>query len=97
MTDIKEAFNGKYMDAERFWQVTMPPEAPFHCGEDPNWGPRQAMRYHILAETVNSQQVVYYTRQQLSSLDVSSVTVCFTSYSTCYFTCYFTCEVLALI
>ena len=82
MTDIKEAFNGKYMDAERFWQVTMPPEAPFHCGEDPNWGPRQAMRYHILAETVNSQQVVYYTRQQLSSLDVSSVTVRVVLFST---------------
>ena len=78
MIDIEESFNGKYKQFEAGrWQDVMPAGIPFKCGADPNWTADQAWKYQMLAEVLKSEQVIHYSKDQLSSLDVFTTTVSF--------------------
>ena len=76
MSDIVAAFNGKYKKFEAGrWQNVMPVGVPFKCGADPNWTADQARKYQMLAEVLKSEQVIHYSKDQLSSLDVFTTMV----------------------
>ena len=95
---MQNAFTGKYKYFEYGrWQDTMPQGAPFSCGGDPNWTTAQALKYQMLAEVLKSEQVIYYSKDQLSKLDLFSTTVSLPVYSVVLSQCGVSCNMYLFI